>query len=82
MSSQLQQPLYFKLVEFVACYEANCKAIRLRVFHLERALMEPHRYVATMLLEIIFSQIYKYAARMSKMLILKYQFIGEKKHKH
>ena len=32
MSSQLQQPLYFKLVDFVACYEANCKAVRLRVF--------------------------------------------------
>ena len=44
--------------------------------------MEPHRYVATMLLEIIFSQINNYTARMSKMLILKYQFIGEKKHKH
>ena len=35
------------LTECVACYEANCKAVELKVFYLERAILGPYLCIAT-----------------------------------
>ena len=67
------------MTEYVVCYEIDYKIVKLMIFQLEKALLEPLLYVVIIvLLEIIFSYIYNCTTSYMQSINIKYQFIGEK----
>ena len=60
----------FYVSRLCACYGTNHNAIKLKVFQLKRAFVESYLYIVTMLLKMIFSQIYNFIVHVYEMLIL------------